>query len=269
MHRRDFMISATSACSCCLLPSTALAEKTDSFLDFCTELSLDPSESATWVQNEWEEAPQNDEEAAAIKAKRWKPSRKTLNVDFLNEPDDAQLKDRVISAAAGWHDFMDLEFRFGAAEPEILVNFGPGRGHWSYLGTDSLGKARQGQASMNFGWSGSPPRDRDLRRVVLHEFGHAMSLIHEHSSPAAAIPWDRDAVYEYYRRTQGWDDAKIERNIFARYSESSVNRTRYDPDSIMHYPIPRELVTDPLYATTWNTRLSSGDEAMANFLFPA
>lgn len=269
MDRRYFLKSSAATCACCATPSAIFADGQSGFLDFCTELSLDAAESATWVENEWQEPPKNDEEAAAVKAKRWKPTRKILNVDFLNDPADPTLKDRVKTAAAGWQDYMDLEFSFGAGEPDILVNFGPGNGHWSYLGTDSLGKARNGQASMNFGWSGSPPRERDLRRVVLHEFGHAMSLIHEHQNPAANIPWNREAVLEYYRRTQGWDDDKIERNIFARYTEDSVNRTRYDPDSIMHYPIPRELVTDPLFATAWNTRLSDADEAMANFLFPA
>lgn len=274
MHRREFFSQTAAACACCSLPISVGAQETEAVLDFCTELNLEPAESTSWVQEEWEERPQNDEEAAAISAKRWKPSRDTLHIDFLNTPNDQSLTDKVIEAAKIWERHMDLTLSFGSSDPRhgspnVLISFSPGLGHWSFLGTDSLGRASSGQASMNFGWHATPVFEREIRRVVLHEFGHAFSLIHEHQNPGASIPWNRQAVLEYYRRTQGWDDSKIERNIFARYDESSVNRTRYDPNSIMHYAIPRDLLTDPSYATSWNTSLSELDIAMADFLFPA
>lgn len=272
MQRRELISMTAASCACCSLPYSAGAQGTEAVLDFCTELSLEPAESTSRVQEEWEERPQNDEEAAAISAKRWRPSRDTLHIEFLNAPNDQRLTDRVIEAAKIWEQHMDLILSFGSSDPRlgspnVTISFSPGLGHWSYLGTDSLGRASSGQASMNFGWYSTPVFEREIRRVVLHEFGHAFSLIHEHQSPGASIPWNRQAVLEYYRRTQGWDDQKIERNIFTRYNESSVNRTRYDPDSIMHYAIPASLLTDPSYATSWNTNLSNLDLAMVDFLF--
>jgi serralysin len=268
MERRHFIFSLSGACACGIVGCRADAASSDANLDFCTELALDATESARWWQTEWETPPQNDDEAASLVAKQWKKTRKVLNVDFLNDHGNPKLKDRVIEAAKGWEDHMGLTFSFGAAEPEILVSFQPGKGHWSYVGTDSLSKSRAGEPSMNFGWESAPFAEREVRRVSLHEFGHALSLIHEHQHPDAGIPWDRNAVFEYYRKTQGWDDTKIERNMFVKYSKSQVNRTRYDTDSIMHYAIPAALLTDPAYATSWNTRLSSLDEGMAEYLFP-
>jgi len=31
---------------------------------------------------------------------------------------------------------------------------------------------------------------------------------------------DRPAVYEYYKRTQGWDEAKVNQSVFKKYSET-------------------------------------------------
>ncbi len=56
---------------------------------------------------------------------------------------------------------------------------------------------------MNFGWFDDSTPDNEFSRTVIHEFGHALGCVHEHSSPAATIPWNRDAVYAYYLATQG------------------------------------------------------------------
>ena len=63
---------------------------------------------------------------------------------------------------------------------------------------------------MNFGWIVGGKKEEDIRSVVLHEFGHALGAIHEHLSPMADIPWDRDAVYkDLSGPPNNWDRAKI------------------------------------------------------------
>ncbi|WP_437321271.1 matrixin family metalloprotease [Sorangium sp. So ce385] len=40
---------------------------------------------------------------------------------------------------------------------------------------------------MNFGWLTLESTQADVESVVLHEFGHALGLIHEHQHPENGI----------------------------------------------------------------------------------
>lgn len=268
IDRRHFMVGAAS-CGCAARSSSVQAAEHEEPLmhfEFCTMVPPDNGvASRATALDEWDgNIPSSNTEAALLKTKRWNPARRELRVDFLST---SPLIDRIIRTASGWEEHMPLRFIWGQGTPDILVGFVPGDGHWSNVGTDSKLKATDGLQSMNFGWTAPPVRDREVRRVALHEFGHALGLIHEHQNPDAAIPWNEAAVYEYYRRTQGWDEDETKNNVLERYRESQVNRTDYDSDSIMLYAIPREVLTNPAHATSWNTRLSPGDIAMAQFLF--
>lgn len=121
---------------------------------------------------------------------------------------------------------------------------------------------------MNFGWlTPATPQD-ELQRVVLHEFGHALGLIHEHQSPAAEIPWDTEAVYNIYAGPPNfWSRAEVDRNILARYSRMESNYTDFDPDSIMLYPIPPELTHGEL-VVGWNRTLSPTDRTGIRRFYP-
>jgi len=101
---------------------------------------------------------------------------------------------------------------------------------------------------------------------VLHEFGHALGLVHEHQNPAATIHWNMDAVYDYYQRTQHWSRAETYANVIQKYSGSETNHTVYDPQSIMEYSIPSELTTDG-FSVGWNTGLSDLDETFIAQLY--
>lgn len=141
---------------------------------------------------------------------------------------------------------------------DIRVLFQDG-GSSSYVGIDCR-NIPQDQPTMFFGWINPRQSHEVIRQVVLHEFGHALGLVHEHQSPLANIPWDKEKVYEYYKTTQNppWDKAKVDANIFSRYSTTSTNYTAYDPKSIMHYAIPGSLTIGG-YSTPWNSSLSSLD----------
>ena len=47
---------------------------------------------------------------------------------------------------------------------------------------------------MNLGWIHDSKSEDELRSVVLHEFGHALGAVHEHESPYASIPWNKEKV---------------------------------------------------------------------------
>lgn len=274
MDRRNFLGTLSVSCTCALAANATYAQDADEteFFDFCTEIPIPVDERNKWVEAAWGRAPVNDEEATALTRARWPSDKATLTVSFLGGAPSRNMPQRVYESAKKWESHMGLEFQFveydERSPSEVIVSFQANSGHWSYVGTDSLSASTKGQPSMNFGWAYAPWSSREVDRVVIHEFGHAISLVHEHLSPESDIPWNEQAVFAYYRRTQGWDDEKIRSAVLDKYNENQVNRTRYDPESCMHYATPAKLLTDPRFATSWNTRLSDGDKAMASFLFP-
>lgn len=86
---------------------------------------------------------------------------------------------------------------------------------------------------MNFGWFNDQTSDEEFSRTVIHEFGHAIGCVHEQSSPAANIQWNKQAVYEYYWKNDGWDQAKVDWNVFQKYEPEATVNTKWDSTSIM------------------------------------
>jgi hypothetical protein len=107
----------------------------------------------------------------------------------------------------------------------------------------------------------------ELRRVVMHEFGHVLGLLHEQSYPNA-IKWKKtDSIYNYYRQTQGWTKQQVEFNVFDAGSQFYTNGTRYDAKSIMHYAI-NSWETVNGYTVKNNFELSQGDKTLIAALYP-
>ncbi len=50
------------------------------------------------------------------------------------------------------------------------------------------------QPTMTFAWLKDDNEDEEYERVVLHEFGHALGLDHEHQSPNAKLRWNKVEV---------------------------------------------------------------------------
>ena len=112
---------------------------------------------------------------------------------------------------------------------------------------------------MNFGWLDQSSPDDELERVVLHEFGHALGLIHEHQNPAGGINWDRAAVIrDLSGPPNNWSPDVIELNMFQPHSAEETNFTSLDPNSIMMYPIPAAWTTDG-FSIGLNSGLSEQD----------
>jgi len=209
--------------------------------------------------------PDEEEGKLAMPAnKQW--DRTTLHVAFL-EGDD-RLRKRVAEAARAWSEHCAIEFVFDdSPDAEIRISFSL-PGSWSYIGTDSLAIPAD-QPTMNFGWLKPNTRQDEVDRVVLHEFGHAIGLIHEHQNPQARIPWDKEAVYASYSAPpNNWTREQVDVNLFKLYSRWFTRSTRFDTESIMLYPIPRDLVTDDAYVVGWNRTLSARDKEAIGRWYP-
>jgi len=117
---------------------------------------------------------------------------------------------------------------------DIKIDFDPTGGAWSYIGTDTL-EAKKGEESMNFGWFDVP--------TVLHEFGHAIGMVHEHSNPnGKPINWAVCHVTKWASESQGWDAETIKENIVEKYKVDQINGSEFDPRSIMLYFYPGNVL---------------------------
>ncbi|MCL4863984.1 MAG: hypothetical protein KJZ93_31540 [Caldilineaceae bacterium] len=199
--------------------------------------------------------------------KRWANGRE-LRVAFLGGHPTVQA--RVIELARQWEAYANIHFDF-LTDPnqpsDIRVSFELNNRSWSRVGTDAL-LAQSTEPTMNFGWLTPTSSDDTYSRVVLHEFGHALGAIHEHQSPAAEIPWNREAVYAFYGQPpNNWSTTQVDINLFGKYAHDQLNYSTFDPASIMLYAIDNELTLGD-WEVGWNSQLSVVDREFIAQMYP-
>lgn len=199
--------------------------------------------------------------------KRWMKG-KLLGVRFM---DGTKLqKDKVKQYAPQWSKYANIRFDFSAgakAELRVSFEFDPGSS-WSAIGTDCLDKKYfpKSEPTVNFGWFDEDTEENEFRRVIVHEFGHAIGAVHEHQVPAGGIQWNLPAVYaKFSGPPNNWSKADIDFNIVDKYTVNQLNGTAFDKKSIMLYAFPAKLILGPpalkKLGTTDNTQLSSKDKS--------
>lgn len=204
--------------------------------------------------------------AALLLSTKWNVGD-VIRIRFLGG--SPALQERVKSVAKEWTSLANLTFNFVKSGPaDIRIAFMPGKGSWSYLGT-MCRRIDEPDPTMNYGWLTDDSEESEVRRVVLHEFGHALGLIHEHQNPKnGGIEWNRAAVRkDLSGPPNNWDDATIENNMFAKYEPGSLAATNVDPTSIMMYPIPKAWTLDGTSAGL-NGELSEKDKQFIATNYP-
>jgi hypothetical protein len=205
--------------------------------------------------------------AAMPRGMKWEPGA-VITVRFLSGA--PVLQRRVRAAAQEWmrHANLTLDFRT-AAPTDIRIAFVPGDGSWSFVGT-TCRLVEEPEPTMNFGWLRPRSPKAELRRVVLHEFGHALGLIHEHQNPVGGIRWNRDAVIkDLSGPPNNWSLETIESNLFEKYEPGDLDATSFDPQSIMLYPIPAAWTEDGRFSVGLNGELSAKDKSFVAEQYPA
>jgi hypothetical protein len=193
---------------------------------------------------------------------------------------------------------LNFQFNFNPAQANscnIRIAFDPNEGCYSYLGIDALDSSLIGQNTMNFGWMDAPynttftfqnvsyttPSSFDrggypgLGTTIVHEFGHAVGMIHEHQTPFSnPLVWNTSVVYDTFEGPpNNWTKGMIDTNIIERYSTLNMNGSDFDADSIMKYAFPSNLLLNPSatlrnYVEKTNFVMSSCDEHWLHQNYP-
>ena len=138
-------------------------------------------------------------------------------------------------------------------DADIRISFRPSGGCYSMVGSQAA-DVKFPKETMNFAWF-------DVG-TVLHEFGHALGLIHEHQNgidKRKEIKWNKPLLYSYTRKTQGWSVEQTNKQIVNKYDKNQINGSSFDPQSIMLYFFPPKLTTNH-EGTSQNLTLSSTDK---------
>jgi len=206
-------------------------------------------------------AGEGQDRAALVKAAKW-TSGDVITVSFLDGDPDVQKK--VQEVAQHWTSpnlaRLTLDFR-KSTTPKTLIRISfDYPGSWSVIGTTCKQMTDETEPTMNFGWLLPESSDDEIRRVVLHEFGHALGLIHEHQNPGGNIEWNKPNVYRDLQNPPNkWTKEEIDHNMFEPYAKSETNFTAIDPQSIMMYPIPASWTLNG-FSVGMNTDLSAKDK---------
>lgn len=201
---------------------------------------------------------------AVITGKKWKNGR-VLRVRHLDG--EANARALVERFSKLWERYANITFSFvNSGDAEIRISYHLDNRSWSWLGTEALAIPAD-QETMHYGWLHPTTTEEEARRVIVHEFGHALGMIHEHQHPDAGIQWDEPVVIRYYTQRLGWSEAAVRSNLFARVERHETQFSGYDQRSIMHYPVPAEFTRNGV-AVGWNTDFSETDKGFIASVYP-
>jgi hypothetical protein len=200
----------------------------------------------------------------------WNPGEK-IQVCFVDGA--RNLQELVIEAVeSSWEKYANIDFVFdnnpcGPAGHDIRVSLAFTNRSWSKLGTASRSAALRGETTLQLGWLADRtiPKSRQMGTII-HEFGHALGLNHEHQNPNIPITYDPYKTYIYFARTNGWCPETTYHNVLSTRN-SGVDATLWDKQSIMHYPISSEITTNGVSVQRSHV-LSAGDKMWAAVTYP-
>jgi len=208
-------------------------------------------------------APGQRHKRSTAYSNRFWENASTVRFSFTQDLSD-DLKYRIERVIRQWEPFVSLTFELAEAwEGQIRIAL-YGSENYSAIGTQALEFDRD-EATLVLEMDPSNPM---FEATLLHEFGHALGFHHAHLHPDANIPWDKEAVYKYYREDSQWTEEDVELNVFSFEQGNTVFLGEYDPLSVMHYAVPN-FMTRGDFQISNNMIISEGDKQLARRCYPA
>ena len=151
--------------------------------------------------------------AALLVSAIWDPiTHPVIKIYFMDgSPKQREWVKKVINESiAPVCDRLTFDWNAQQADSDIRISFKIPGAAYSYIGTQNLSIPKS-QHTMNLGWLDDDVQYnaepyKNTGQVVIHEFCHALGMIHEHQNPKNnPIDWNIPVVIEALQTTNGWD----------------------------------------------------------------
>jgi hypothetical protein len=207
---------------------------------------------------------------AILRSKYWGPVGVQLTVGFLDNPSQ-DLRRRILFHLNAWQEHANVAFVETKGPAQVRIARDNGRlhgGYWSYVGTDIL-LIDDDQPTMNLEGFTMHTSEHEFRRVVRHEAGHTLGFVHEHMRRELVERIDRDKAIEYFKRTQGWSVEEVVAQVLTPLEEGSlIGSMHAEPDSIMCYQLPAELMKKDHAAIVGGSDITASDAENVGKFYP-
>ena len=162
-----------------------------------------------------------------------------------------------------WAPYVNLTFEFTDG-PDGDIRFVANNnvsGGYSYVGTRAQTDVAADQPTGEIGFEGG--LNEFNAGTIIHEFGHALALLHEHQHPEHTLDYNWEQI------RQDYEDQKIPHLVDVNFAEisSGIVKSDYDQSSVMHYSFPAKYLKSGSAVEARND-VSEKDKAFAMSLYP-
>lgn len=212
-----------------------LALQSGRFAERINPANAVPQHSINRIANQFGiNLPIHPEHTALLNSAYWGVRGVQCTVGFLENVTD-EFKQHFLAHANAWSQYANVHFKLaGPGQPAMVRVTCRGDGYWSYLGPQIL-SIPAGQPTMSLQDFDRGMPEAEWRRVVRHEVGHTLGLLHEHMLPEIIALLDPETVIADFVASQGWTRQMVIQQILTPPAPGTYRASKPNVYSIMCY----------------------------------